>query len=123
MTLTSLQKAAGRRFRAVAQFTLDQGFHTHPPDYTVPHYLGVIRHPCAGRDDRSTGLVVREVYQTSPADGDIPAGLFAFTYRAGKCPHCGATARSRTGRVVIAADRPPLHRPTPFTYPPGAPDA
>ena len=109
MPLSPAEKAAGRAFRDRAAAELATRFAADPPTFQVPPVVAIVRHACPGRGGRSTALALREVYQLSPAAGDIPAGRFAFIHRDGRCRHCGATARSATGRVVDAHTRPPLH--------------
>lgn len=108
MALSPAEKAAGRAFRAQAAAALATRFATDPPTFEVPPVIAIFRHACPGRGGRSTALTLREHYQLSPAAGDVPAGRFAFVHREGRCRHCGATARSATGRVVDAHTRPPL---------------
>lgn len=78
-----------------------------PPDLNSPPYLSNIRHPCkqhrtAARISK-VSLPLHEVYWTEEE------GPHAFLFREGKCPRCGTVARSTTGRLVLAAERPPMH--------------
>lgn len=133
--LTAPEKAAGRVFRERCHEYLEYLAREQPVEYTVPTFVGLYRHACPAREYRSTALECREWYIPSPAflvdrveltvmdladvpeelsindfsaEG-IPAGRFGFIYRAGTCRGCGATARSRTGRLVDGWDRPPIH--------------
>lgn len=131
MTLTSEEKIAGRRFRDDQQSLLTESITAEPPTYTPPSFVGLFRHPCAKRGDRSTAMELKEIYTPSPAyyvaDGAaelgaemdikgegvgstvVEEGRFAFIYKSGKCAGCGQTARSKAGRLVDAYDRPPVH--------------
>jgi hypothetical protein len=134
--LTTSEKIAGRDFRTRAAERLDQLNRDDPPTFTVPPILAIYRHNCAGRDDRSTALELREIYLASPEyrvylhdrqvvaapAGEalslawlthasverIPPGRLGFIYRQGRCRRCGATARSQYGRIVDSNIRPPL---------------
>lgn len=76
-----------------------------PPTLWPPPVIGNMRHPCTSRANGqrrpNLALALHEVYWTE--------GEHAFIFREGKCSRCGTLARSRTGRVVLAAERPPLH--------------
>jgi hypothetical protein len=98
--LTAEQKAAGRIWRDGRQAALDALNADRPPGMTVLTVARVCRHACGSRGSRA--LVLREHYETSPD------GLLAFIWRDGHCSSCGMTARSSGGRVVLAAERPPL---------------
>ncbi len=111
MTLSSVEKTVGRRFRTDCQSTLDALNEAAPPTYTVPFFIAVYRHPCPARDGKSTALELLEHYRHSTEDDGVPAGRFGFIYRQGKCRACGAVARSAAGRVVDAHQRPPLRIP------------
>jgi len=106
--LSTEEKAVGRVFRDAAQAELVQSFEIDPPDHTVPVVISVYRHACPRRQGRSTALELKEIYLYSPAGGDVPAGRFGFLYKQGRCRYCGASARSRLGRLVDGYDRPPL---------------
>ena len=136
--LSSIDKHAVRFFRDRCAAELAATFDTDPPTYTVPVVTGHFRHPCPQRNLRSTALQVDEVYRLSPAfdvhtapsyvhvqdSSDpatpvvppgiqvvltrVPAALFGFIYRAGRCRFCGQSARSREHRLVLAHQRPPL---------------
>ncbi len=108
VALTDDEKRAGRLFRLLAQNHLVAAFDSHPPDFRVPNFLAVYRHPCPGRQMRSTALELCEVYRLSPVDGAVPAGRFGFITREGTCRSCGQTAASRAGRLVDAYVRPPI---------------
>lgn len=110
--LTPEQKAAGRAFRDACQRVLTEQVRTAPPTYTVPIFIANYRHDCPARGNRSTALELKERYQRSPqvtVNGVvIPAAFFAFLHRTGRCRHCQASAVASVGRLVVAADRPPL---------------
>lgn len=110
MNLSPADKAAGRRFRDRCAAALERSFVDDPPTYVVPVVIALFRHACPRRNNKSTALALREVYQLSPAepDTDVCAGLFAFIHREGRCRFCGQTARSRAFRLVLAGERPPL---------------
>lgn len=110
MSLTAIEKQAGRLFRDQAQAKLSARCNTEPPTFTVPHFLAVYRHLCPRRQQVSTALELREQYELSPPypDLDVPAGRFGFLYREGKCRFCGLTARSKAGRLVDGWQRPPI---------------
>lgn len=128
--LTALERQAGRRFRAEC----NSKYLLHPsqrPDAYCTPFIRNYRHECPARGGASTALALHEQYELSPEydvapgpDGDVftkvpegaerldwdvrvRAGLFAFIWKQGECPACHLTVRSRTGRVVLAADRPP----------------
>ncbi len=109
VSLSAAEKAAGRDFRDTAQGALLRAFDLDPPDIAVPNFIAVYRHACPARGGRSTAIELRECYRISPAypQHQVPAGRFGFIWRAGACRHCGATARSRAGRLVDAHERPP----------------
>jgi hypothetical protein len=108
--LTQAEKMAGRHFRAHMQLMLDGLWSTDPAVFEVPHYLAVIRHICPEQGWISSALACREFYQLCGAypELEVEAGRFAFIWREGKCRHCGATGRSRTGWLVDTTVRPPL---------------
>lgn len=108
MAYTDEEKTAGRAFRDQVQAELAAVFAVHPPTYTVPHLISVLRHACPARGDRSTALVLKEVYLRSPASGDVPEGRFGYITKAGRCRFCDQSAASRDGRLVDASTRPPL---------------
>lgn len=89
---------------------------TDPPDTYVPWTSKVFRHPCpASRIARQTGRATSvgidlheryvHLWEVWPK-GDIDG--WAITYREGRCAGCGLTARSKVGRIVEVAVRPPL---------------
>ncbi len=110
MSLSPAEKAAGRAFRDAAQSALLRTFDADPPTFAVPNFVALYRHNCPERGGRSTALELKEMYQFSPAypEHEVPAGRFGFLWRYGTCRHCGATARSRAGRLVDAHQRPPI---------------
>lgn len=89
-----------------------------PPAYYAAPLLANFRHGCtkariARRTGRavSTAIDLKEVYVTRWVEGrpeSDPADEHALLYRQGTCKHCGQLARSRTGRIVLTADRPPM---------------
>lgn len=102
------EKAAGRVFREAMQKRLTASAVADPPTYVVPNFIANFRHVCTAIGGRSAAMELREMYVLSPARGPVPEGRFAFLWREGRCPRCGDTARSTTGRIVLARDRPPL---------------
>jgi hypothetical protein len=136
MALTSLEKHAGRIFAAARQAALDALNESSPPAGFVLPVWRVVRHPCPVRG-LSIGIELREHYQASPLykvcccgvvaevtapEGDFPhwdcgansvalaEGLLAWIWKDGRCPDCGLVLRSRRGRYVLAASRPPEGR-------------
>ncbi len=109
MGLTDAEKAAGRAFRDAAATAWNARLAAEAPTYEVPTVISQFRHTCPARAGRSTALPLVEIYQTSPAHGDVPAGRFAYITQAGRCRACGQSALSATGRLVDAQTRPPLH--------------
>jgi hypothetical protein len=133
-TLSPDEKAAGRLFRAASQEVLDKRNAEAPPDKLALVFWRVVRHVCPAAGGASIGITLREVYEPSPEyracycskieatdpDRDFPhrdcegsrvvapAGQFAWIWKEGRCSGrgCGLTARARTGRFVIATDRP-----------------
>jgi len=100
--LSPEEKVAGRKFRDEQQAYLDRLNETDPPTYdegvdTLQRY---IRHECAKQGGRKA-LSMQEVYIFSDDK------KFGFIFKEGKC-RCGETARTATGRFVIASERPPL---------------
>jgi hypothetical protein len=108
--LTDVEKGVGRRFRSEAELNLFSLNTTDPPTYDVPFFLGIYRHLCPARNNRSTGMELKEQYWVSPIypDEKVPAGRFGYVFREGRCRACGQTARSRVGRVVDGWERPPI---------------
>jgi hypothetical protein len=129
--LTPEEKAAGRMFRALCQGGLDAENRESPPHGFALPYWRVVRHECEPAAGASIGITLREHRLASPVyrvcycgtvgtdapdfphwdcDGSkvvAADGLFAFMWKEGRCAGCGRVVRSRIGRVVIAADRPP----------------
>lgn len=106
---------------------LDYANATNPPDYDPPWTSAVFRHPCAkSRVAKHTGrptsaaiplteryVTLREVFSldspdVAPIELDPMLDDFAIIYREGTCGRCGQTARSKVGRIVATAERPPL---------------
>jgi len=110
MELTPTEKKYGRLFRAESELKLFCINDADPPTYEVPFFLGIYRHLCPARNNKSTGLELKEQYWVSPIypDEDVPAGRFGYLFREGRCRACGQTARSRVGRVVDGWERPPI---------------
>lgn len=112
---------------AVLQAHLDDLNRVSPPTYDPPWTSAVFRHPCAksrlakhtGRAT-STAISLTERYVTlrevlsldspdvAPIELDPMLDDFAIIFREGTCGRCGQTARSRVGRIVATAERPPL---------------
>lgn len=133
MTLTDLEKQAGRRFRDTRQAVLDELNRGYPAEGLADPLLRVVRHQCPARRGASTGIALREHYETSaeywvcycgviapkgefrvfPHDdcdgGKLVAaeGLFCFIWKDGRCPDCQLVLRSVTGRFDLPARRPP----------------
>ena len=131
--LTDEEKRAGRLFRGQCQEALDQLNADDPPHGAVLPFWRVVRHECEDAAGASVGITLREHRLASPpyrvchcgtvgTDGpDFPHrdcdggkvvaadGLFAFIWKEGRCAGCGRVVRSKAGRVVLAADRPPEH--------------
>lgn len=110
MGLSEVEKQIGRQFRREQAHRLDSLNEADPATYEVPHFLGLYRHLCAARDNRSTAMELKEQYVASPiySHEGVPAGRFGFIFREGQCRACGQTARSETGRLVDGWQRPPL---------------
>lgn len=134
--LTANEKIAGKRFRAEQQEKLTALMQSEPPTFSMPTFISHQRHECPARNDVSTAIELKEVYEHSPAyfivEGDengtyeaqleeelsvgaeiletIPAGRFGFWYKDGKCRNkgCHATVRSPAGVFVDAYYRPPM---------------
>jgi hypothetical protein len=109
---------------ALLQAHLDGLNATSPPTYDPPWTSSVFRHPCpksriAKHTGRATSaalplveryVTLREVLIV-PDDEDLDVewlDAFAVIYREGRCGRCGQTARSKVGRIVATAERPPL---------------
>lgn len=100
------------------QGLLDRVNAEDPPHHDVPPILANFRHPCTrarqsaklGGKGVSTAIDLKERYVLlSEADPTAPdGGEYALVYREGRCKRCGQVARSRTGRVVLTAERPPI---------------
>ncbi len=108
MGLTYMEKQVGRQFKADCEAMLNQRNDEAPPTYEVPFFLGIYRHLCSGRNNRSTGLELKEQYWVSEEHPGVPTGRFGFIFREGRCRACGQTARSRVGRLVDGLQRPPI---------------
>jgi hypothetical protein len=114
--LTDAEKRAGRAFRDARQAVLDRLNAADPPGVFALVVWRVVRHACPAAGGASTGISLREVYRPSPALTDPESamvvtadGQFAFIFKEGRCSGCGLAVRTRKGRFVIAADRPPEH--------------
>jgi hypothetical protein len=108
MSLTHSEKQVGRQFKLDCEAALNQRNAEEPPTYEVPFFLGIYRHLCSARNNRSTGLELKEQYWVSGDYPGVPAGRFGFIFREGRCRACGQTARSWVGRLVDGLDRPPI---------------
>lgn len=110
MALTETERDVGRVFRADCKSFLDELNANNRPNYSAPNFLGLFRHLCSARNNKSTAIELHEYYITSPIypDAGVPAGRFGFIYREGRCRGCGHSARSEIGRLVDAHHRPPL---------------
>jgi hypothetical protein len=108
VALTYVEKQAGRLFRQDCEAALNQRNEQDQPTYEVPFFLGIYRHLCSARNNRSTGLELKEQYWVSEQCPGVPAGRFGFIFREGRCRACGQTARSRVGRLVDGWQRPPI---------------
>ena len=100
--LTDEEKARGRIFRDAQVQALSDRLELERPTYTPPAFVSIYRHECAGRNNVSTALGLKEVYITSEC------GTFGYIYKEGECRSCGETALSPIGKFVLSADRPPL---------------
>jgi hypothetical protein len=123
--LTQAEKVAGRLFRDAQRDALAKLNKEDPPGILAQVFWHVVRHECSARNGISTGITLREVRAGSPdywicycsvvgeAAPDFPhrdcqggrvaapGGLFAFTWKEGKCSGCGRTVRSRDGRFEV----------------------
>lgn len=135
--LTRPERSAGRWWRDQRQAALDELNLKDPPMASPLGQLAHIRHLCEALGGKSISYHYAEVYVVSPRIGVcycsviqqvpdellgsfphvdcaggalVPAGRFAFVYRAGRCAHCKLTARSTAGRVVDAYERLPAGR-------------
>lgn len=112
MGLTAVEKRAGRQFRDERTAWLSELNRVDPATYQPPVFIGIYRHLCPARNNRSTAMELKERYVTSPqyVEGGllVAAGRFGYLYREGQCRACGQTARSGVGRLVDAFVRPPL---------------
>lgn len=133
MALTRDEKLAGRWYRQHCQEALDALNAAEPPALLVPPFGRHFRHECSARGGRSTSFELKENYDPNkdiwvcycsaiavhgpsfPHDGCqggrvlAVAGVIAWIWKEGKCA-CGLTARSKTGFVVDARERPALGR-------------
>lgn len=131
MSLTGTQKAAGRHFRDARRGVLSQLNQEQPPDGHALAFWRVYRHDCQAHGGVSIGIDLHEHYEPSspywvcycgrvePGSPDFPhrdcdggkpvtaEGFFAFIWKDGQCPDCGLAVRSKDGRLVLSADRPP----------------
>jgi hypothetical protein len=132
MSLTLAERSAAQVFRYTQRLWLAK---LPPADITVSVFVRNYRHECAARDGKSIYLTLREHYAWSPAYhacgcgevccpalqhesrltecdncGPVPvmaAKRFGWIWLQGQCSACGVTARSKTGRLVDPAVRPP----------------
>ena len=132
MSLTPAERRAGRLFRDAQAAVLATLNETEPPGILVTSVLHYVRHNCPSRGGVSTALELKEHYELNPeywvcycsvvepfvpyvfphrdCDGGKPVtepGRFGYIWKQGRCPACQLTARSRDGRFVITAERPP----------------
>jgi len=129
--LTAREQEAGRHFRDACQGALDAINAADPPGGNASPLWRVVRHPCEAHGGGSTGIELREHYllipryavcycsRIGPVTDDFPhqdcgassvmseEGLLAWIWKDGRCDDCGLAVRSRRGRVVLAALRPP----------------
>lgn len=92
------------------QDSLDRLNAADPAGLDAPYFLAKIRHGCtktrlSGPTGRPVAapLDLKEVYVPSSDE------VHALIYRQGECPKCHLTARSRVGRAVLTAQRPPVY--------------
>jgi len=106
------------------QAGLDALNEAYPPAYSAGTHGANFRHPCLkARQAKMTGkgvstaIDLKERYVTSWEYHDVrdlvpveneEGAEYAILYREGTCKHCRETARSKVGRVVETATRPPL---------------
>jgi hypothetical protein len=127
VTLTPVQKKAGRAFRAERQAALDALNGREPPGQPVLVFWRVVRHECPEAGGASTCVTLREHRETSPAywvcycgvvspliPGSFPhsdcdggkmvtaEGQFTFTWKEGHCSGCGLVLRSRAGISAVS---------------------
>ncbi len=117
MSLSDLEKKAGRIFRVGCQSVLDDLNAASPPGGEADPLHRVDRHACPRRGGASIGIELTE-HRTAPEDfpredcgaGKIAAvaGLLTFIWKDGRCPDCGLVLRSSRGRVALTADLQPL---------------
>lgn len=135
MTLSVVEKQAGRLFRDGRQAVLDALNAEDPPGGDALAWWEVYGHDCPAAAGARTGIRLREHYEVSglylacgcfaigePGDGFPHAackgsaaaillpGRLAFIWKEGRC-RCGLLVRSSRGITVVAADRPPRRRP------------
>jgi hypothetical protein len=92
----------------LAQSSLDTLNELQPADYDAPVVLILFRHGCPkARQAKAAGKAVSVAIRLKEMYLPIDE-LHALLYREGSCPKCGQTARSKRGRVVLIAERPPL---------------
>jgi hypothetical protein len=133
VSLTDLEKQAGRLFVASRQAALDEINRAEVPVIDALPVWEVVRHDCPLSGGASIGIQLRERYETCPRykacycgkvgvdtapEGDFPhwdcgnnvvalaAGTLVFVWKEGRCA-CGAVARSLRGMHAEAADWPP----------------
>ncbi len=100
MSLTETELIAARAFRTAQRAVLQQKNAGEPPDIIVSVFIRHYRHDCAKQGGKSVSLELREHYVLSSDR------RFGWIFTEGRCPGCGMTARSGTGRLVDPEQRP-----------------
>lgn len=91
------------------QSLLDDLNESSPADLDAPVVLILPRHGCPkARQARAAGRAVSVAIRLKEIYRESYDGIHAIIYREGMCPRCNQTARSKRGRVVLIAERPPL---------------
>lgn len=133
MSLSDLEKKAGRTFRDARQSVLDDLNAAFPSGGEADPLHRTVRHACPGQGGASIGIELTEHREASPlywvcycsrvaeyiqyvfphedCQGGVPAaeaGLLSFVWKDGRCPDCGLVLRSSRGRVALTADLQPL---------------
>jgi hypothetical protein len=91
------------------QDRLDRLNETSVAEHNVPHFLASYRHACEGaRQSKLAGKGVSTNIDTGELYVEHADGVHALLYREGTCKKCHQVARSKQGRVVLIAQRPPV---------------